>query len=176
MKQAILIFCVLLALLATTARSYAEDAEVEVNLDVEPVFHIFLKKNTSDGPDWTSTTTSLVPEDYEVGEKELLFVASNSSSVNPTGRVWFKCNTTAAVDVELTSGGTFADAGLELWVRENTSVTYVQAVEGSATQLFTAVSTTQHNRQISLKIKNITWENTGPGSYSETLVFTIHAP
>jgi hypothetical protein len=175
MKQAFSIFWVLLVLLATTARGYAEE-EVEVTLEVEPMFHIFLKKNTSTGPDWTSTTTTLSPENYETGEKELAFVASNLPSVNPTGRVWFKCNTTAAVDVELTSGGTFDDAGLELWVRENTSTTYVQAVVGSATQLFTAVSTTQHSRSIWLKIKNITWENTNPGTYTETLVFTIHAP
>jgi hypothetical protein len=175
MKQAISIFWVLLALLTTTARGYAEE-EVEINLDVEPVFHIFLKKNTSTGPDWTSSTFALQPGDYEAGEKELAFVASNLSSVNPTGRVWFKCNTAAAVDVELTSGGNFDEAGLELWVRQNTSTTYVQAVEGSATQLFTAPSTTQASRSVSLKIKNITWENTNPGTYTETLVFTIHAP
>jgi hypothetical protein len=175
MKQAISIFWVLLALLATTARGYAEE-EVEVTLDVEPMFHIFLKKNTSTGPDWTSTSTTLSPGDFAAGEKELPFFPSNLASANPTGRVWIKCNTTAAVDVELLSGGNFDDGGLELWVRENTSLTYVQAVVGSATQLFTAVSTTQHSRNIWLKIKNITWENTEPGTYSETLVFSIHAP
>jgi hypothetical protein len=176
MKQAFSIFWVLLVLLATTARGYAEDEEVEVNLDVEPMFHIFLKKNTSTGPDWTSTSTTLSPGDFVTGEKELRFFPSNLASANPTGRVWYKCNTAAVVDVELMSGGTFDDAGLELWVRQSTSVTYVQAVVGSATQLFTAISTLQGSRDIWLKIKNITWDNTNPGTYSETLVFTIHAP
>jgi hypothetical protein len=179
MKQALSAIAVMLALgvlCAPVLCSAAEDLDVEVTLEVEPVFDIFLKKNTATGPDWTESSTTLTAADFVAGEKNLDFVASNLNPPNPTGRVWYRTNTNAVVTVELGADGNFSDGGLELWVRQNTSLTYVEAVEGSPTQLFTAVPTTLGNRQIWLRIDNITWENTAPGEYSETLVFTIQEP
>lgn len=149
--------------------------EVEITVQVEPVFAIHLRKDLFAGSEWTSTSTTLGFADFEAGEKELLHQMSDSDPPNPTGRIWYQSNANGKITFELDSGGNFESGGLELWVKQGSS-SYIKAEEGTAKLLLNIGATMLSNRRIHLKIDNITWENTAPGTYTESLIFTIQEP
>lgn len=153
-----------IALLALPALADPPTADsVDVTVNVPAVMTVALLHPTLNQPiDPVSTTLGF--DDYEATIKSLGIV----------GRTHVLSNTNYKLMMELEAGGTFSDGDLELWVKSGSaSPPFFKAEEGTPTELASGGPTPGHTVNLRMEVRNISWEETGVGPYTETLTVTI---